>query len=839
MTTHTVDHTPMMQQYLRIKQEHPEHLLFYRMGDFYELFFEDAQKVSALLDITLTSRGHSAGEPIPMAGVPHHAAESYLAKLVRLGETVAICEQIGDPNASKGPVERQVVRILTPGTLTDEALLDERQDNLLAAVYYQAPKYEASNALSGSPEDERADASAPPERQDYKKTIVTGNFGLACLDITSGRFHVSELPSSLILIQELDRLKPAELLLNDACPKVIFESASNRINRIQYQSSETFDHDKTIKALTQYLSNTDLDTLPSNTLSASLCAAGALVQYVKETQRTELPHIQPIVVEYYDDSIQLDANARRDLELTYNLQGERRNTLLSVIDTTVTPMGSRLLARWIHRPRRNHSILNARLNAISELLSVQHYVALQAALKPICDMERILTRIGLLSARPHDLVRLRRALKQLPHIKLSLESAQNPHLAMLMNQIPTFAVLEDLLERAILENPANQIRDGGVIASGFDAELDQYRTLSENGTDFLLQLETEQRQKTGLSTLKVGYNRVHGYYIEISRVQAELAPAHYIRRQTLKNAERFITPELKNFEDQVLASRDRALAREQYLYKNLMVDIQKFLRSLQKTAEAISELDVLCALSERAETLRWNKPEFLPSLSAELIIEGGRHPIVEQTIQNPFIPNDVHLDPNRRMLIITGPNMGGKSTYMRQTALIVLLAHIGSFVPAQKAQIGAFDQIFTRIGAHDDLSAGRSTFMVEMTETANILQNATANSLIIMDEIGRGTGTFDGLSLAWAVALHLTTLTQALTLFATHYFEMTQLPNLFPEVANVHMDAVEYGNDLIFLYTLQEGPANRSYGIQVAQLAGVPDTVINTAKQKLIELETA
>jgi len=791
------EHTPMMQQYLRIKAEHPHHLLFYRMGDFYELFFEDAKKVSGLLDITLTTRGQSAGKPIPMAGVPHHASESYIAKLVRLGETIAICEQIGDPALSKGPVERQVVRILTPGTLTDEALLEEKRDNLIAAISDKTPSY-----------------------------------GVACLDLTSGRFHVSEVNSKEALFQELERLKPAEILVVEDSHLL---PALTKIGLCQIRSAHVFELKNATQLLTEHFKTQDLKPFGCENLLLGTKAAGALLQYTKEMQRHDLPHIQILKVEHYDESLQMDVNTRKNLELTQNLQGERTNTLLSILDTTTTTMGSRLLARWIHRPLLSRVTLNKRLEAINTLLLKQAYLTLQEAIKPIGDMERILTRIALSNARPQDLTRLKRALSGLSRVKQMTNKTADPKLSSLSNEISIFPDLQDILERSLCENPPSHTREGGVIAEGFDQALDEYRALSNHSEEFLIKLETEERQKTGLSTLKVGYNKIHGYYIEMSRLQAALAPAHYLRRQTLKNAERFITPELKIFEDKVLSSRERALAREKVLYDNIILQIQAVLAPLQTTATAIAECDVLASLAERAETLNWHKPELLDS--TELHIQGGRHPIVEQVLETPFVPNAITLNKTRRMLMITGPNMGGKSTYMRQTALIVLLAHIGSFVPAHKARIGLFDKIFTRIGAHDNLSSGQSTFMVEMVETAHILHHATPKSLVLMDEIGRGTSTFDGLSLAYAIAYHLATHLKAFTLFSTHYFEMTELPALIPEVVNVHLSAVEYGDTLVFLYNVQEGPASRSYGLQVAQLAGIPNEVLVLAKQKLAELE--
>jgi DNA mismatch repair protein MutS len=793
------EHTPMMQQYFRIKAENPKHLLFYRMGDFYELFFDDAKRAAELLNITLTARGHSNGNPIPMAGVPYHAAENYLAKLVKLGETIAICEQIGDPATSKGPVERRVVRILTPGTLTDEALLNEKEDNFIMAIYA------ATDPIS---------------------------YGIAYLDIASGRFYVSEISSKTALMHELERLKPTEILLNHDLD-IIFPKTA----RLQERASCEFEFNHADILLKNHFRSDIYDLLRSKNFLNTISAAGALLQYVKDTQRSALPHIHEIIIESSDNMLEMDSNTRRNLELTRNLQGQRDNTLLSVIDSTQTPMGTRLLARWLHKPILSRSILNARLDAVCTLLNDQHYLTLQDTLKTMGDMERILARIALLSARPGDLIRLKNALKKLPILKsASQQHSTSSLLSTLANQIFIFSELYTQLESAITENPPNIIRDGGVIREGFDQELDDIRNISQHAEDFLIQLETSERQKTGLSSLKVGYNRIHGYYIEISRGQAKEAPSYYARRQTLKNAERFIVPELKTFEDKILSSRERALAREKYLYEKILLDIQASLPQLQSTAETIATLDVLACLAERAETLHWNRPELLESTECD--IQSGRHPVVEQTLKSPFIPNNLILNTTRRMLMITGPNMGGKSTYMRQNALIVLLAHIGSFVPAKTAKIGKFDKIFTRIGAQDDLSSGRSTFMVEMTETAFILQNATANSLVLLDEIGRGTSTFDGLSLAWAIASYLAKDIKAFTLFSTHYFEMTELPSQFPNIRNIHLDAVEFGESLVFLYSVQDGPASQSYGIQVAQLAGVPEVVITLAKQKLAYLES-
>jgi len=789
-------HTPMMAQYLKIKAEHPNELLFYRMGDFYELFYTDAKKAADLLDITLTARGKSAGEPIPMAGVPFHAVEGYLAKLVRLGQSVAICEQIGDPETSKGPVERKVVRIVTPGTVSDEALLDERRDNLLVALHRQGDQY-----------------------------------GFALLDIGSGRFQVFEVRGMEAVLAELQRLAPAELLLDETIDHPEVRARAGIRPRPPWE----FEPESALRLLTQQFNTHDLQGFGCAHLGIAIPAAGCLLQYARETQRTALPHIRSISHERREDSVILDAATRRNLELDTNLGGGSEHTLLSVLDKSRTAMGSRLLRRWLNRPLCNRKQLDQRQQAIAALLLDYRFEALREALRPIGDIERILARVALRSARPRDLSRLQSSLAALPALQAACGAVEAPLIAQLAQQAGEFPALTELLERAIIDNPPMVIRDGGVIREGFDAELDELRGLSSNAGDYLVDLETRERERTGISTLKVGYNRVHGYYIEISQGQSARAPADYIRRQTLKNAERYITPELKVFEDKALSAKSRALAREKALYDDLLEQLNQQLLELQDCAAALAELDVLSTLAERAESLNLCRPELTEE--EVLDIREGRHLVVEQVLDTPFIPNDVRFDNERRMLIITGPNMGGKSTYMRQTALITLLAHIGSFVPASSARIGIVDQIFTRIGSSDDLAGGRSTFMVEMTETANILHNASARSLVLMDEIGRGTSTFDGLSLAWAAAVHLVDRVRAFTLFATHYFELTQLPEEFQAAANVHLDATEYNDHIVFLHTIQEGPASRSYGLQVAKLAGIPAVVVEAAKRKLAQLE--
>jgi DNA mismatch repair protein MutS len=790
----------MMQQYLRIKADYPDTLLFYRMGDFYELFYQDAQRAAQLLDITLTARGQSAGNPIPMAGVPFHAAENYIAKLLRQGLSIAICEQIGEPKTGAGPVERQVVRILTPGTVSDAAFLNDKRDNLLLALCYQDNRY-----------------------------------GLATLDIGGGRFHLFEVSNDEALQSELARLQPAELLISENWqPPALLRDYQTQLRR---RVSWEFDYDTAIRLLAEQMQTQDLHGFGCQDMRAALCAAGGLLQYVKMTQRAALPHVRTIQVERREESLLLDAASRRNLELTSNLAGGEENTLVSILDHTQTAMGSRLLKRWLNRPLRDHQILGERQNSVATFIQHSLHHALQTILKEIADLERILARVALKTARPRDLIALRTTLALLPILQQQLTglSVHSVLLEQLRNVITPFPALQQLLNQAIVENPPVTIRDGGVIAVGYDAELDELLAISENAGGYLLALEEQEKTRTGLSSLKVGYNRVHGYYIEISRIQAQSAPTDYLRRQTLKNAERFITPELKTFEDKALSARDRALAREKILYDALLDKMMPNLPALQSCAQAIAELDVLTNFAERAVSQRWCCPQL--SSQSGIFIAAGRHPVVEQVLEKPFVPNDVQLDDQQRMLIITGANMGGKSTYMRQIALIVLLAHIGSYVPAQSAQIGPVDRIFTRIGASDDLASGRSTFMVEMTETANILHNATEHSLVLMDEIGRGTSTFDGLSLAFACAHYLAQTIRAYTLFATHYFELTALVKEISSVRNVHLDATEYEDKIIFLHAVQPGPANQSYGIQVARLAGVPQAVIQHAKVKLQALE--
>ncbi len=783
----------MMRQYLRIKSDYPDMLVFYRMGDFYELFYDDAKRAATLLDITLTSRGKSGGEPIPMAGVPYHAAEGYLARLVRKGESVAICEQVGDPATSKGPVEREVTRIVTPGTLTDEALLADTRDNLVAALFRGKDR-----------------------------------IGLAWLDLAGGRFRMTEVLTNEALLSEVERLRPAELIIDEderlSMPDGI---------RVSRRPPWHFEEDTAERLLCKQFGTQDLLGFGCEGLTLGVAAAGALLQYVADTQKAALPHLQSITVERHDDAVIMDASTRRNLELEHSLSGHDDHTLAGVIDRCQSPMGSRLLRRWLQRPLRDHAILRTRYQAVEALSSIRP--ELQERLKGIGDVERILSRVALRSARPKDLAQLREALSRLPALRQLLSGLDSPLITELRSDCSDHDDEFGLLGRAIIDNPPMLIRDGGVIAEGFDPELDELRQIADNADQYLVDLESRERERTGISTLKLGYNRVHGYYIEISKGQSDRAPVDYTRRQTLKAAERYITPELKAFEDKVLSARERALTREKLLYEGLLDSLLEVIGVLQRSAATLARLDVLACFSERSEALALSKPEL--TATPCLDITAGRHLVVEQVIDTPFVANDLSLDEKTRLLVLTGPNMGGKSTYMRQTALIVILAHIGCFVPADRLKVGPIDRIFTRIGASDDLAGGRSTFMVEMTETATILNNATPHSLVLMDEIGRGTSTFDGLSLAWAAAHFMGETSRAFTLFATHYFELTTLAEDLDACANAHLDATEHQGRLVFLHTVRPGPANQSYGLQVASLAGVPKPVIRRAGDYLKKLE--
>jgi len=786
----------MMAQYLRLKAEYPDILLFYRMGDFYELFYDDAERAAKLLDITLTQRGKSAGEPIPMAGIPFHSVDQYLVKLIRQGESVAICEQIGDPAAAKGPVERKVVRVVTPGTLTDETLLDERRDNLLAAVGQ-----------------------------------ARGRWGVAAMELSSAAFFARTFGELDGLRSELERLRPAELLVAEGREGELPFAGGAVRTLPEWQ----FDHDLAARLLTEQFGLHDLTSIGADGDDAAIVAAGAVLQYARDTQQQALPHITRLQIEPDDRFLQIDSASRRNLEIEFNLQGGREHTLVSLLDRCASPMGGRLLRRWLHGPLRDRNAVRDRIAAVGQLIGTPHRRALQEELHHVGDLERILARVALRSARPSDLVRLRAGLGALPRVREATAGLDTPLLAGLYAELGPHPAVHELLCRSIDDEPAQIIRDGGVIRDGYDEQLDELRALNRDTGDFLVDLESREKERTGIANLKVQYNRVHGFYIEVTKAQSAAVPEDYIRRQTLKNVERYITAELKAFEEKILSARERALARERGLYNELLERLAADLAPLQATARALAALDVLANLADRAEALDW----CAPGLSDEpgIDIEGGRHPVVEQTQSGPFIANDAVLDPSCPMLIITGPNMGGKSTYMRQTALITLLAYSGSFVPARRAVLGPVDRIFTRIGSSDDLAGGRSTFMVEMSEMAQILNNATDRSLVLVDEIGRGTSTFDGLALAWSCAMELARRVRAFTLFSTHYFEITVLADRLRAVRNVHLDAAEHRQDIVFLYSVKPGPANQSYGLQVAKLAGIPLRVIEAARSKLQELE--
>src|SRR5499426_1470294 len=792
-----IAHTPVMQQYLGLKAQYPDLLLFYRMGDFYELFYDDAEKAARLLDLTLTTRGASAGAPIRMAGVPWHSIEQYLGRLVKLGESAAICEQIGDPATAKGPVERAVTRVVTPGTLTDSALLDEKADNILLAVAAE-------------------------------RSVL----GIAWLNLATGDFRATEVPARK-LADELQRIRPAEVLVADGASIQPPPDAGAVTALPAWQ----FDLDSARRLLTAHFGVADLAGFGCGDLRPAIAAAGALLAYARKTQSQALTHVVALVPERDDTYLRMDGATRRNLELTETLRGAPAPTLASLLDECATGMGSRLLRHWLHHPPCHRTVVAARHAGVAALhgeAGSGPHGAIHALLRKVADIDRIAARIALRTARPRDLASLRESLAVMSDLESLVRQADAPRLAELALQLPPPTDCTALLRRAIAAEPSALVRDGGVIAAGYSAELDELRALQTNAGEFLVALEARERERTGIPNLRVEYNRVHGFYIEVTNAHAAKVPADYRRRQTLKNAERYITPELKSFEDKALSAQERATALERQLYEDVLAQLAPAAPRVQALARAVAEIDVLADFAAIAVARDWRRPEFVDELTIE--IDAGRHPVVEAQV-DPFIANDTRLSPTRRLLLITGPNMGGKSTYMRQVALIVLLAHVGSFVPARAARIGPVDQVFTRIGAADDLAGGRSTFMVEMTESASILHNATAASLVLMDEVGRGTSTFDGLALAWAIARHLVERSRAYTLFATHYFELTKLAQEYREVANVHLDAVEHKDKIVFLHALEEGPASQSYGLQVAALAGVPAAVIRAARRHLQDLE--
>ena len=791
----TAAHTPMMQQYLGLKAQHPDMLLFYRMGDFYELFHGDAERAAKLLDITLTTRGQSAGQPIRMAGVPFHAVEQYLARLVKLGESVAICEQVGDPATSKGPVERKVTRIVTPGTITDAALLPASRESLLAAVH-----------------------------------VVERTAGIAWISLASGAMRITEVAPARIAA-EMERLQPAEVLVAHDSPAAVRAGALKKLDPWQ------FDLDTARRELARQFGTADLSGYGCDGMDAAVAAAGALVAYCRHTQQSTLPHVTGMRVERDSEFVQMDAPTRRNLEISETLGGAESPTLFSLLDRSATSMGSRRLRHWLHHPLRDTAVLRARHAAIEALLhpsSRVRFPQVAAILSGWSDVERIATRVALRTARPRDLAGLRDTLATLPRLQAALTGSGQPGLEAAAQSLSPVPDLLERLEKTLMEEPAAMVRDGGVIRDGCDGELDELRAIQNDCGTFLQAMEQRERERTGIANLRVEFNRVHGFFIEVTQGQLDKVPVEYKRRQTMKNAERFITPELKAFEDKALAAGERALAREKALFEALLTDLNAGLARLQAIAQAAGELDALCALAASAETLNLSRPDFTTDDCID--IRDGRHLVVESQVED-FIPNDAQLTRSRQLLLITGPNMGGKSTYMRQVAQVALLAYCGSFVPAKSACLGPIDRIFTRIGASDDLAGGRSTFMVEMTEAASILNNATARSLVLVDEIGRGTSTFDGLALAYAIARHLAEAVRCYTLFATHYFELTQLASAIPNVANVHLDAVEHKDRIVFLHRLEGGPADRSYGIHVAHLAGIPKDVVRAARRHLAELE--
>ena len=789
-------HTPMMQQYFALKAQYPDMLLFYRMGDFYEMFYADAERASKLLDITLTTRGQSAGQPVRMAGVPFHSVEQYLAKLVKLGESVAICEQVGDPATSKGPVERKVMRVVTPGTITDAALLAASRENLLAAVH-----------------------------------VAGDTAGIAWIALASGRLTITEVPRARIAA-ELERLQPAEILVaHDVEPAFAGRAAVKRLEPWQ------FDPAGARRDLAKQFGTADLSGYGCDGMDAALGAAGALLQYCRHTQQSTLPHVTGLKVERESEFVLMDAPTRRNLEITETLGGAESPTLFSLLDRCSTSMGSRRLRHWLHHPLRDTSVLlrrQAGIEALRHPSSTLRFPRIAELFAAWSDVERITARVALRTCRPRDLSGLRDTLATLPALHLALKGSGQPGLEAAAEALRPCEEILGPLSKTLQDEPAAVVREGGVIRDGCDPELDELRLIQNDCGAFLLEMEKTERARTGIANLRVEYNRVHGFFIEVTQGQLDKVPVEYKRRQTMKNAERYITPELKAFEDKALAAGERALAREKLLYDALVETLNTHLVRLQEIADAAAQLDASAALAAAAEVLGLSRPEF--TTEDRIDITEGRHLVVESQVED-FIPNDTSLTRSRQLLLITGPNMGGKSTYMRQVAQIALLAYCGSFVPAKSACLGPIDRIFTRIGASDDLAGGRSTFMVEMTEAAAILNNASPRSLVLVDEIGRGTSTFDGLALAYAIARHLAETARCYTLFATHYFELTQLASQIPNVANVHLDAVEHKDRIVFLHRLEGGPADRSYGIHVAHLAGIPKDVVRAARRHLGELE--
>jgi len=786
----------MMKQYLAIKKEYPDTILFYQMGDFYEMFFEDAQKTSKLLDITLTSRSQSGGSEVPMAGIPVHSVEQYLERLLSLNLSVAICDQVGDPaNAKGGPVERKVVRVVTPGTLIEEILLNDRHENITASVYE-----------------------------------LNGRYGIATLEISSGRFVGYEVSSRELLLSSIRRINPAEMIVSDNQNPLEDDTAARQV------PSWYFDSSRAENVLCELFETKFLDAFDCPEFPVATRAAGALIVYIQDLHGNQLPHVNGIEFKRQSSFINMDEVTRKNLEIEVGHDGTSQNSLVRIFDDCRTAMGARMLRRWFNAPITDRAELVARHDAIDWLLETPQLDKIRTLLKSIADIERILARVSLKTARPRDLLGLRDSLETLPEINPLIEHCPASLIQSLQGSLAPQHEVHGLLRSAIKDDPPNIIRDGGVLRDDYDQELGELRRLQQESGDRLLEMEVHERKSTRISNLRIRYNRVHGYYIEIPRSQQGSVPEHYIRRQTIKNAERFVTEELKEFEERILGAKGKALIREKYLYAQILETLQPHIRAIMQCARALACLDLLGNFAAKARTLGLCRPELVDRSSIEII--DGRHPVVEQTlIQRDFISNTTLLDENTRMQLITGPNMGGKSTYMRQVAIIALLAYTGCYVPASSARIGFIDRIFTRIGASDDLAGGRSTFMVEMTEMAGILRNASQNSLVVVDEIGRGTSTFDGLALAWACARELAMKVKSLTLFSTHYFELTVLEDELPCLVNVHLDAVEHGENIVFMYKVKLGSASKSYGLQVARLAGIPDHVIAASSFKLSSME--
>ncbi len=788
-------HTPMMKQYLEIKEEYPDKILFYQMGDFYEMFYEDAEEASKILDITLTSRNQSGGSEIPMAGVPIHSAEQYLERLINLNLSVAICDQVGDPATSKGPVERKVVRVITPGTLIEDTLLDDRKENITASIF----------ALDNS-------------------------YGIATLEISSGRFVGYEVASQELLLNSIRQINAAEMIVSDNQYLFEDEAAQKQV------PSWYFDSLRAEKVLCDLFETKFLDAFDCSEFPVATRAAGALILYVQDLHGHQLPHITGIKFKQQSSFLTMDEITRKNLEIEVGHDETSQNSLVHIFDDCKTVMGTRMLRRWFNAPIRDHAELVSRHDAIDWLLECPDLEKIRTLLKSVADIERILARVSMKTARPRDLLGLRNSLETLPEIKQLIDHSTVGFIQNLQGQLASHPEVLDLLKSSIKDNPANIIRDGGVLRDDYDQELGDLRRMQKESGEHLLLMEAQERQTTGITALRLRYNRVHGYYIEVPRSREGCVPEHYVRRQTIKNAERFVTEELKEFEERILGAKGKALIREKHLYEQILEDLKPYIKTIMQCARALACLDLLGNFAVKAQTLNLCRPKLVDQSLIEIV--DGRHPVVEQNlIRKDFISNSTLLDENTRMQLITGPNMGGKSTYMRQAAIIALLAHTGCFVPAQSVRIGLIDRIFTRIGAADDLASGRSTFMVEMTEMASILRNASQNSLVIVDEIGRGTSTYDGLALAWACAIELAMKIKSLTLFSTHYFELTALEKKLPCLVNVHLDVVEHGDNIVFMYKVKLGSASKSYGLQVARLAGIPEHVIKASNSKLQSME--